>query len=373
MIRSLAILSFLICSSAIAQTGINYQAVARDAAGEILTSTSMTVRFSIQEGTSIGPTAYEEIHSTMTNEHGLLNLVIGDGTPTVGSYSGIAWKEQDHFLVVDLNLGGGYSQMGASQLLSVPYAHVAQEVINDKDEQSLTHAGDSVLIDNGNGIDLSKYKRTVRRGFSTSGTWVCPAGVYEVEVQLWGGAGGGAGGQGAYCPSGIGCSDGPTQTFGAAGGSGGAGGYNEGIIPVVPGTSYGVVVGEGGSGGQFGDILSITETDGGNGGDSSFDGILLAFGGEGGKIGNDCFPGLDGDDGAQVNFNPETLEQYTWNIGQSYLPVEYAQEALSSTLTTCCSTRGIGGAGGLSLCLFADYNAGEMGTDGEAGYCVITY
>src|SRR6185503_10086610 len=63
--------------------------------------------------------------------------------------------------------------------------------------------------------------------FTSSGTFVVPAGVDTVTFELVG-----AGGNGAA----------------NGGGGGGGGGYARRISPVTPGTSYSIVVGSGGSG-----------------------------------------------------------------------------------------------------------------------------
>ena len=81
--------------------------------------------------------------------------------------------------------------------------------------------------------------------FTTSGVFVVPQGVNTIQVELVG-------------PGGNGGSNGA--------GGGGGGGYTVGTLPVVPGTSYPVTVGQGGSGTAttFGGT-SLQATAGGNG------------------------------------------------------------------------------------------------------------
>lgn len=63
-------------------------------------------------------------------------------------------------------------------------------------------------------------------------TWTCPAGVTSVQVDVWGAGGGGGGGNSTH-----------------GGGGGGGGSYaQEPSYPVVPGTVYTYVVGDGGDG-----------------------------------------------------------------------------------------------------------------------------
>lgn len=69
--------------------------------------------------------------------------------------------------------------------------------------------------------------------YTTSGTWVCPAGVTSVTVDCWGGGGAGGG----------------TTLNTKKGGGGGAGGsYAKKALPVVPGNTYTVTVGTGATG-----------------------------------------------------------------------------------------------------------------------------
>jgi hypothetical protein len=90
-------------------------------------------------------------------------------------------------------------------------------------------------------------------------TWTCPLGVSNADVQVWGAG-----------ASGFNCTFGPTAEApgGNAGMGGCSGGYTRGLrVPVIPGTSYPVMVGAGG--GQ-----SYAHS-GNSGGPSSFGSSLL--------------------------------------------------------------------------------------------------
>jgi hypothetical protein len=56
---------------------------------------------------------------------GAVNLVIGKGTGTTGTFSNMI-GEMVYYLGIELNTGNGYVAMGTTQLLSVPYALYAQ-------------------------------------------------------------------------------------------------------------------------------------------------------------------------------------------------------------------------------------------------------
>jgi len=78
----LTLLSVLFCAITFAQNvpqGINYQAVARDAAGSELANDTLIVQFSILEGAAI---SWQETHAVNTNDFGLFTAIIGQGTST---------------------------------------------------------------------------------------------------------------------------------------------------------------------------------------------------------------------------------------------------------------------------------------------------
>ncbi len=102
----------------------NYQAVIRDPAGNVLSGQNVSLRASIVENTMNGQVQYQEIHQINTNEAGVLNLQIGNGSVTAGSFAGINWGENNYFLKIEIDAQGGsnYTEIGTTQLLSVPYA-----------------------------------------------------------------------------------------------------------------------------------------------------------------------------------------------------------------------------------------------------------
>jgi len=101
---------------------INYQAVARDASGNVMVSSPLTVVFIIREGSGSGTIRYSETHLDTTNQFGLFTNEIGGGVPNSPfvtiDFANINWGSNMYYLevTVDGNI------MTATQLLSVPYA-----------------------------------------------------------------------------------------------------------------------------------------------------------------------------------------------------------------------------------------------------------
>ncbi len=102
-----------------------YQAVVRDAGGDVISNQAVDIRISIHDVTVVGTIVYQEFFSVTTNEFGLVSLDIGLGTP-VGYYNfeSIDWSADSKFIEIEIDDlgGGGYVSMGTSELFSVPYA-----------------------------------------------------------------------------------------------------------------------------------------------------------------------------------------------------------------------------------------------------------
>jgi uncharacterized protein (TIGR02145 family) len=119
------LLSGTITTFAQNQQSFSYQAVVRNSAGELIVNQNVGFRTSIRDVTQTGSLLYRETHSSTTNQFGLATLHIGNGTPVSGSFSSINWGDgKDKFLQVEIDVNGGsnYTQMGTTQLLSVPFS-----------------------------------------------------------------------------------------------------------------------------------------------------------------------------------------------------------------------------------------------------------
>lgn len=116
-------------TSLVAQTplGFNYQAVIRNSAGEIVADKQVGIQLSILSESTTGTSVYVEAFTPTTNEFGLINLTVGQGNAKGGSFTNIDWSAASFFLKVELDISGGtsYTEMGITQLLSVPFANFA--------------------------------------------------------------------------------------------------------------------------------------------------------------------------------------------------------------------------------------------------------
>ena len=115
-----------------------YQAVVRDAAGDIVENQLVGIQITLHQSTANGVIVFQETHTPTTNEFGLITLEIGAGSNISGSIMAVDWSAGPYFIEVELDPTGGtaYTISGTSQLLSVPYAlhaPVADTVLNEAD------------------------------------------------------------------------------------------------------------------------------------------------------------------------------------------------------------------------------------------------
>ena len=110
----------------------NYQATLRNADGELMTNQEVNLRISLLQGSEAGLSVYTETHAVTTNDYGLVNLKIGQGTDPTSDFSMIEWNENNYFLSIEIMdaAGSGYISLGASELQSVPYSIYSNNSIN---------------------------------------------------------------------------------------------------------------------------------------------------------------------------------------------------------------------------------------------------
>jgi uncharacterized coiled-coil protein SlyX len=95
-----------------AQTNaFNYQAVLRNEQGQILANKQVTVKLTIRKGSSNGTTVHTQTYTGLTNDLGLINIVV---TPTT-------WTADKHFIEVIVN----NELLGVTEILAVPFANFA--------------------------------------------------------------------------------------------------------------------------------------------------------------------------------------------------------------------------------------------------------
>ena len=152
-------LVILICiSEAYSQTpGIPYQAVLlnKDGGQELpgydvdyanpLRNTLVSIRFSIHD---LNGLEFSEIHNdVVVDGYGMINLIVGMGTYTFSDFYEMDWDGEEKWLKVEVDFDNG------SNFENLDYLSLHR--IPGPDDQKIYLSGDSLLIENGGGVDLS--------------------------------------------------------------------------------------------------------------------------------------------------------------------------------------------------------------------------
>lgn len=140
----------------------SYQMALRGADGNPpAQGSNIAIRISILDGSAAGAQLYRELHTqALNNNSGIVNLQIGNGSSKEGDIANIVWTTP-RFIKTEVDIAGGsnYIDMGATQILGVPFANTAKKVI---EKQTLTlipnqlegYYRDSIKISGSNTIAL---------------------------------------------------------------------------------------------------------------------------------------------------------------------------------------------------------------------------
>lgn len=183
---------FALIGSSYAQApqGIPYQAVARNSSGALLSSTNVSIRFTVRDAVATGVIKYRETHTITTSSQGLFSVNLGEGTPTSGTFSSINWSVNDKFLQVEMDPAGGssYVDMGTQKLMSVPYA--LQSNFSNCISPTVSGTGDTVNFGCGKFLILpgaSAANCNVTAGTITGSTTVCTGSTTALSSSTTGG------------------------------------------------------------------------------------------------------------------------------------------------------------------------------------------
>jgi hypothetical protein len=173
----LSALLFTIITSAQVPQGISYQAIALNGSGNPVVSSNVGIRLSVLDVSATGTTLYTETQIKTTTAQGLFNLVIGQGTPVLGTFAAINWKTNLKFLKVEMDVAGGtnYVLVGTTQLLSVPYALAAKSLV--------LAPGEGITLTSPNG---TPYNLTVNDGGELSLPTSNTAATLPSQLYLYG-------------------------------------------------------------------------------------------------------------------------------------------------------------------------------------------
>lgn len=146
-ILATALLFTTLNTQAQAPDSFSYQSVVYNTSGELVTNQTISLQISIIKDSELGDVVYQEIHHPVTNNNGMISILVGEGSSS-GNLADVDWSLSTYHIKseIDMNNGTNYTISGIQQLLSVPYALHAKNAV----EQSyIDNAIDSLssLID----------------------------------------------------------------------------------------------------------------------------------------------------------------------------------------------------------------------------------
>ncbi|MBR2195242.1 MAG: InlB B-repeat-containing protein [Salinivirgaceae bacterium] len=119
-------LMFAIVATAEAQNSFAYQAVIRNAKGELVSNQEVGMQFSLVYE---GQVVYSETHKPTTNQYGNIQVNVGEGRKVSGSFATVPWSTMKVMMKIEVDPQGGtnYIDLGTIQLQPAPYAMYATE------------------------------------------------------------------------------------------------------------------------------------------------------------------------------------------------------------------------------------------------------
>ena len=176
MHRFILTFAMALCSMAtMAQNGFNYQAVIRDANGNLLAEQDIALRITLTTESG-NQTYYQEMQTVRSNAYGAVSVVVGEGRILSGNFSNVPWNSGNVYMKTEFDpTGVGTDDLlvtiGTTKLQSVPVAEYAKKTgevenpTNIKIQATATTGDEEALFevkDNDGKVVFAVYKNGVR-------------------------------------------------------------------------------------------------------------------------------------------------------------------------------------------------------------------
>lgn len=130
----LSLLAFLLWSNlGLTQVteAFSYQGLLIDAQGNSIANRMVTLEASLVNDLASTQIYYQEVHDFVTDANGMVNLVIGNGTPIQGAMDQVDWLSSIPYIKVSYNLndGNGITELPIAQFASVPFSLYSKYVV----------------------------------------------------------------------------------------------------------------------------------------------------------------------------------------------------------------------------------------------------
>lgn len=122
----------------------SFQGVARDATGKIVTNQEIGYSFNLREGNAGGTIVFTKEGSATTNASGIFNITVGTSASPIPAT--LEWGAKSFFLQVGIDPDGAtngytFTDIGTTQLLSVPYAMYSNEAGKWRNNEPILQTG----------------------------------------------------------------------------------------------------------------------------------------------------------------------------------------------------------------------------------------
>ncbi len=169
---TVAFLFFILSTVAYSQTpGFNYQALILDNTeveipGEAITSKrplaleNVIMRFSIESTNTI---LYTETHDVVTDENGMISVIVGEGVPVTSTFDQIAWDGELKYLNVEINIvrnNEGFTLLDSQKIVYLPQEipeNTTKIVYSLNDLTEPHDIGEIVLVKNYNATNQAVF------------------------------------------------------------------------------------------------------------------------------------------------------------------------------------------------------------------------
>lgn len=172
-----------IFAQAVQQDFINYQGVARNATGEIMSSEELAINIKLRFGAANATAAYEENHKVTTDVTGVFSLKIGLGRAVGMAYKGVTWNGLAPFITVAID----GVEVGTTEMIAVPYA------IRSGDKQFYKVGSNDIANSNRGNVGIGTRSPGVEAGagkYLTVATGITPSVNSFAAIEIQGGQGG---------------------------------------------------------------------------------------------------------------------------------------------------------------------------------------
>lgn len=143
----LGIIVFVFFGSLFGYSQFNYQSILKNDIGEIIKDTSVNFRISIAYDSPTATPVYSELHNISISTDGVINIIIGNGSASTGTYSDVDWSK-NIYIKREVALSGGssnFTDFGATRLNSIPKATYSENSKGLSVTESNTAVGISAM------------------------------------------------------------------------------------------------------------------------------------------------------------------------------------------------------------------------------------